>query len=396
MRGWLLSICLLFSMTSHGWQYDTDTLKVRWVWPQQQAFVGEEVAVAIELATPNWFAQAADITLPLDDAALWMQTDNFAQNARLQINQQMWTLQRWSLTLIPRRAGLYSEAQLSLVVGVATQDGSSLLHSVKLSAPSLQVIAKSGNIMVADRLSIERRLDIPEQLTKGSSFSVTYQTQGDGLLAMFLPDISPKFIGSARYKVYAGLPTLKNERERGQQRATREQRFDVVMLDEGDLTLLSQQVNWIQRQDRVTQYIALPELVIVPLEQSPISHADVSHRAIWVALLLVSLAMSGLAMLAPNVMTPLDRQRYTLRKAILQAVQQGDWQTVAASLYRLRDCYRFWRTMTMTELLSQCCESSDAQRIEEMVTAAYSGGHLYQDAADVQRFKRLFKRLKNF
>ena len=384
-------LCVLASALCQAWDYDTPSLKVRWVWPQQEAMLSEQREVYIELATPNWFTEAARFDLPLDDKVLWLQPQSFAINTNINIDNTRWQLQRWPLMLLMRKLGIYEGAQLTLDVEVANGD-QSIQHKVVLTSPKLQIVAPIEDTFLADRLSIERRLEMPAELSVGDTVSITYDLQAEGLLAMFLPTLQPEFSGTASYTIYAGLPSINNVQHRGQMQSSRTQRFDIVITKLGDLRLLAQNVAWLSRQDRQQQVISLEAKDIINSVNTQSEISELPSSLVWGFNLVVLLAMAGIGAIATNLITPQHQYRYTLRQEILAALALGDWQTVSTRLYRLRDSYRNLRDFRMSDVLNSSCVEDDAKRIDCILAAAFAAKPLLRDDQDERRFKQLFLR----
>jgi hypothetical protein len=383
---WIWLLCLFVSPV-YAWDWQAEFIKVRWQVAQQNIVLGEEVALDLEIATPNWFTEAAVIELPSDGQALWLQPQTFAQNSRERIDNASWSLQRWSLVLLPRESGYYQAKDLRVAIGVADSNGKTVSYDIALPAPMFNVVNVPIDVSVIARdLSVQRTISDLDTLVAGDSFEISYSIEAEGTLAMFLPSIEPAFEGSAQIKLYPGLPNLKDERVRGIRKASRQQVFSVVVEKSGSIEISTSTIKWLTSGSHQVNVLTLPRQMVFAdsLTNAELTDNALSDYLIWMALISIGLLMEFVGMLATRSITPLSAKRFARNKQMLLAASEGNWSQVASDIYALRDSYTHWRGVRMADLLLAQCNAQVAERISAILSAAYSANHLLRDESDTQ------------
>lgn len=383
-----------------AWQIDSDDFKARLVVSQSRAYLGEEVSLSLELATPQWFTQAADIHLPGQSDVMWLQRQVFADNSREQIDGKMWTVQRWPLAVFPRRVGQLLLLPVVIKVGVADSLGRSQTKKVSLGGLSLMGIPLDGFSLVAN----DYRVDVsvagqpitpgrPLTLAPGEAIELAYHSQAENTLAMFLPNIVPTLQTPDHVTLYPQLAELKNDNERGRRTAHRIDRYTLVAQKTVSLYATVEPVSWFDKQGGKRDRIAIAAVGLAPEHSNPMASQRDLPYLIWLALALVIAAVYVVAGDAKRAMTPLHRQRYTCQQACLRAARQGDWQVFSSQLYALYDSYPAYRGQPIRVTIAQRCDADTVQRLNEMLDTAYAGAVTLVDGNDQQHLKHFFNRL---
>ena len=389
----LLLLCVL-AWPALAWQVDDPDLKARLVMEQQQAYLGGEVAVSLELATPRWFTRAARLTLPTQSDALWLQRQVFADSSQARIDGKMWTLQRWPLAVFPRRAGGISLQPIRVDVGVAGADGQSQLRQFSLSGLNLLGVPTGGAALVARdyRVAVfvaqQARLNNQPLLLKaGQSLKVSYHSQAENSLAMLLPEITPSNTDAEAVSIYRELPILQNLSERGQRLAYREDHFTVVAKRDVALHLTVAGIDWLDARDGSRQRLEIPEIGVETTAAAPVYIRQPLLE--WLALALMALLLLGVGALAYSASSPLQRYRKVQQRALLEAVRIGDWGGFGKHLYTLYDSYPELRLRPLGSVLD-ALPPAPGDRIKQLLRASFSGESALLDDTDEATLHTLF------
>ncbi|MEY3018548.1 MAG: hypothetical protein RL336_1683 [Pseudomonadota bacterium] len=394
MNRLMLLLCVL-AWPALAWQVDEADLKARLVMQQQQAYLGEEVAVSLELATPRWFTRAARLTLPTQGDALWLQRQVFADSTRERIDGQMWTLQRWPLAVFPRRAGGISLQPIRVDVGVADADGQSQLRAFTLGGLDVLGVPTGGAALVASDYRVAvfvaqqawlNRQALP--LKAGQSLKVSYHSQAENSLAMLLPEMSPSSADAEAVAIYRELPTLQNITERGQRIAYREDHFTVVAKRDVALHLTVPDIDWLNSRDGSRQRLSVPDIgtaadvTAVQYVRQPLLE--------WLALAVVVMLLTAIGVLTYTASSPLQRFRKEQQRALCAAVRIGDWGAFGKHLYTLYDSYPEHRTASLATALD-ALPAAMGDRLKILLRAAFSGESALLDDTDEATLYQLFK-----
>lgn len=389
---WLL---LGLAWPAFAWQVDEADFKARLVLAQPKGYLGQEIGLSLDIATPHWFKRAARLTLPSQPDILWLQRQVFADNRRERINGEMWTVQRWSLSVFPRQAGQLALSPVSLSVGVADEQGDAQIKQVTLSGLNLLGVPLSDMALAASQyrvaVSVNDQQDITSErvLEKGQSLKITYRSEAELSLAMLLPDITPALVNDD-VSLYTELPLLENISERGQRRAIREDRFTVVANKKTTLFIAGQDIAWLDVTTGQRRQMQIPAI-----GQAASNPPVFTTRSTVIGLGVVTATMIivGVIFVARRVRSPNYRQRKALQGHCLAAAEQGDWQALASSLYALINTYPDYRRQAIRVTLQQCCSPGDAARLIALLGVAYSGQSAFVDVDDAVKLKHLFKGL---
>lgn len=400
MIRWLCCWVLLLANPVLAWQVDEADVKARLVISQERAYLSEEVSVSLELATPQWFTRAAHISLPTQADAMWLQRQVFADNSRERIDGSMWTVQRWPLSVYPRSSGKLLLMPLVVEVGVADSEGRSVLkrfslggfHVLGVPLPDVELVASQYQISV-DHSGVEPNAEGDIELAAGDSLQITYTSQAEHTLAMFLPQISPSLSADAGVAVYAELPTLRDENERGRRNARREDRYTLLAQRPLSLYLPGLQVAWLDKNTQQRRTAELPAVGINPASHNVVVRDSDRPWLVWLVLVLMLAALYIVASDAQRAMTPLHRLRATHRDACLAAAKQGDWALLAQHIYALHDSYADYRQQSIRVTIEQLCDESAQRRLTCLLDAAYSGASALVDVDDHHLLRHFFKRL---
>ena len=394
-------LCLLWLLAAPAmaWQIDEAEFKARLIVTQQRAQLGEEVAVNLELATPNWFTQAANIQLPSQQALLWLQRQVFADNFRQRIDGKMWTVQRWPLAIFPRQTGQLTLSPVVVSLAVANEHGKSIEKTVTLEGSSLLGIAIPDIELVASdyRVQVLVNGEIYREgnemiLAAGESLQLAYRSEAENSLAMFLPKLVPQFSHSGSVAIYENLPELVDESERGRRTARRTDNFTVLATQQVSIHAPAQQIIWWDKLSDQQQLLIVPALG--PLgDMISGGKSWIPSSWVWFALLAIVMVLYWLGHVANRAITPLHQKRYQFQQACIHAVQQGDWSTFASNFYALYDSYQHYRGVPLRTAVEQQCDADSSQRLAIVLNAAYLGEDTFVDSRDPIRLHRIFKQL---
>jgi hypothetical protein len=393
-------LAVLCSFHASAWQVENDHFKARLVLGQPRAYLGEEVALSLELATPQWFTRAATIRLPSQPDVMWLQRQVFADNRRQNIDGRMWTVQRWPIAVFPRRAGNLLLLPVVVEVGVADSLGRDQPQRVSLGGLSLLGVAPTGFSLVANdyrvQVSVADQPLRPEQpltLAAGETVELAYHSQAEDSLAMFLPDIVPSILPLDGIAVYPQLPTLLDDNERGRRTAKRTDRYILVAQQPVSVFSHVDPIDWFDKQRGEKSRLVIPAIGIAETEPTSMVNDRDRPLVVWLMLMLIIVAVYIVAERAPRAMTPQHKRRYVLQQACLRAARQGDWQVLATQLYALHDSYPASRGQPIRTTLAKLCHNDSLLRLNTLLDTAYAGAVTSVDTRDEAHLNTLFKAL---
>ncbi len=391
---------ILLAHPALAWQVDEVDFKARLVLSQSRAYTSEEVSVSLELATPQWFTRAARIELPTQSDVLWLQRQVFADNSRKRIDGAMWTVQRWPLSVYPRSSGKLLLLPVAVEVGVADSEGRNVLkrfslggfHVLGVPLPGVDLVASQYQMSV-ELNGVEPNDDGGIALDAGDSLQIMYTSQADNTLAMFLPQIAPRLEEESGVAVYAELPVLRDDNERGRRSAWREDRFTLLAQRPLSLYLPSLQVEWLDKNTQQQRTAKLPAIGLDPASHDAAVREGDRPWLIWLVLVVMLAALYTAGNYVRRAMTPLHRYRAAQREACLAAAKLGDWAALAQHLYALNDSYTDYRQQALRVTIQQLSDETAKHRLNFLLDAAYSGASALVDGDDRHVLRHFFKHL---
>ena len=244
-----------------------DQLRLRiWLEPLGSVVVGEEVQVAIEVATRRWFAGGTRIRLPEVDGLIILRRDQFATNQSRREGEVTWVVQQWHLELYPQRAGNFTLPALSLELAVNDATAGVVRGSVETEALSFAAripaaLSELEYWVATPHLSVSDHLDRElTALKPGDAFTREVQLQATHVTAMMLPEVLAP--ASPGLSAYADLPELEDRSNRGAATAIRRQRITYVVEKVGHYQLPEQVFYWWDTGEQLLREAVLPALTI--------------------------------------------------------------------------------------------------------------------------------------
>lgn len=378
---------------------DRGELSVKLSLSPQRISVGQQATLTIEIATNRWFGGGTTIKTPLSDDLLLIQRQRFAVNSTERRAGQTWVLQRWSLSLFPRRAGAITVPPIALSFAVnAERDGLVVgaLNTAALpfSAYLPESLPADSDWLASPVASINLMSDQTlSNLVIGDAFTLTYTLQAEDLMAMMLPEISlPAIPGLA---IYPAIAQLKDDSNRGANSASRSSEFAFVVEAAGQYTIPAQSILWWNTDQQQLQVLATEAQVFTVAAHPPAARVGVTamwlqpwHR--YTAVLSVLLLIVLLVRRAQNDNRVLKhRPVKALQRQFAEAIAARQWHNAVAVMYRwveLREEGSLPDLLSEIQLRGSPQQPPDdlAEQLERLFTQAYSRENTDQISRDDQ------------
>ena len=247
--------CTLYAQANEPPSSIVDDLQLKvWIDPEQGAVVSQQINLYIELATRHWFTGGTRIgAFEIDDVVV-LRREKFAVNSTRIQDQQTWTVQLWSITLYPQRAGDYVIPQVELEISVADENGELSKRwlttepiTFSASTPDLvrAELASSGESswVASTRLEVKESYDkVSTDLKVGDAIRRTIELKSENIAAMMLPVL--QFDSTVGLAIYQDPAKIEDKVNRGVYLASRTEVVTYVVEKAGFYTLPRLEVFW--------------------------------------------------------------------------------------------------------------------------------------------------------
>jgi hypothetical protein len=265
--------CMLNAQANQPAPSSNDDLQLKvWIDPDAGAVVSQQINLYIELATRHWFTGGTRIgAFEIDDAVV-LRREKFAVNSTRIQDQQTWTVQLWTLTLYPQRAGDYVIPQIKLDIPVADENGEPsqrwlstepIMFSSVTPGP---VQAELGSSSEASWVA-STRLEVKESYNKASSelevgdaIRRIIEFKSENIAAMMLPVL--QFDSTPGLAIYQDPAKIEDKVNRGVYLASRTQVVTYVVEKAGYYTLPRLDVFWWDLTSQSLQREILAERIV--------------------------------------------------------------------------------------------------------------------------------------
>lgn len=222
---------------------------------------GQKLTLTLKIATDRWFSGGTRISLPEVPGLVILQTEQFASNASERRGESNWVIQRWNLDIYPQRPGNFSIPPVKARLQVNTADGD--VEGV-LSSPGVQftvtlppALEGVGQWVAAPAFTVDQQFDRSlEGLQIGDAFERLVTFEASDIMAMMLPSLPTE--DSPGLAAYPAPPVLENSNNRGQVRASREERISYVVEAEGRYLLRALDFHWWDTSRGELRLVSLP------------------------------------------------------------------------------------------------------------------------------------------
>lgn len=295
---------------------DKVQLKV-WIDPEDDPIVSQQINLYIELARLHWLTGGTRIgAVEIDDAVV-LRREKFAVNSTRIQNQQTWTVQLWTLTIYPQRAGKYVIPEIELEISVADKNGEPskrlittepIMFSAVTPNQVLDELGSGGELswVASTRLEVKESYDkASTELKIGDSVKRTIEFKSENVAAMMLPVL--RFDSTPGLAIYQDPSKIEDKVNRGSYLASRTEVVTYVVEKAGYYTLPELEVFWWDLTSQSLARETFGERVIstkgatasavveeAVRELASKQAIDIDIRKIWVLLAAVFFASIGL------------------------------------------------------------------------------------------------------
>ncbi|MFT5571584.1 MAG: hypothetical protein ACI9FR_000503 [Cryomorphaceae bacterium] len=287
-----------------------------WLEGSDEIVVSQQVKLVIEVSTPRWFTGGTRIgPLEIQDVVI-LRREKFATNSTRRIGRQTWSVQQWSLSLYPQRAGDFSVPSIDLELSIANEEGESLRGV--LATQAVQFVTNTPN-QVAQLISqfelddsqwlATNKFDLQESysgategLEVGSAVTRVVTVKSENVAAMMLP--AAQFSASEGLAIYPSAPKVVDKVNRGVYLSERIDSVSYVLEQAGSYTLPALEYYWWDLSAQSLRKAVLPEKTISTLlpaetvvqqdkkssmQEEPVVSSDQLLRSVIVGVLIICL-----------------------------------------------------------------------------------------------------------
>ncbi len=280
-----------------------------WIQPASGGVIGQQLELNIEVATDSWFSGGSHVgRFELDDAIV-LRRNKFAVNSSRRESGTTWSVQLWTITIYPQRAGRFSLPPIELSVSIANPDAptsaiSGVLQTKQMEFLSLlpdEIRTSSVTQWIASTyFSVSDEFDKPLNsdadtpvLRVGDAIRRTITLRAENVAAMMLPAIN--ISSTPGLAAYMRPARLEDRVNRGTYIALRREVVSYVAEEAGSYTLPAIAFHWWNTRTSDFEQIHLPaQPLLVGMAGSP---NDSSRQSFWSSHMLLWLAAIGMTTL---------------------------------------------------------------------------------------------------
>lgn len=298
----------------------------------------------IEVATDLTFAAGSRVQrLEMPDTIV-LRRDKFAVNSTRYEDGRQWTVQLWTVTLYPQRAGPLFVPVQQLNVSITLQDGqqiSGLLDIDSLEADvrrPTQINHDAENWLASPSVQLTQTFDRAlTELKKGDVVQRTITLAAEDVAAMMLPSIV--IDAQPGLAIYQKPSRLDDRVNRGTYSARRVEVIAYVIEEAGEFVLPEVSLTWWDIQSQQLNVARLDAFVMTAQSIVPEVEPAVGRMS-WIALL--ALLVSCIVAVAVFYRCRLQRHaqanaKKTLYQDLKKAHQSGDTALALTLFYRCLD-----------------------------------------------------------
>lgn len=354
---------------------------------KKSSAIYQPVILTIDIATPRWFTDGTVIETISIPNLIAQQRNLQATNYSVMKSEQTWSHQRWEIPLYPQQPGQYTVPSIGIkiTVSVATEKNvqgvlftsphhfSAQRPTAKMTNPEEWVIASNATLTQTwDALRSERTVknkSIKPSFTVGDAITRTTSLHASDSLAMLLPTVIPATHNKAIQR-YTDPIQLKDNNNRGQHTAIREESETYILQDGGDITLPSIRIPF---WNTTTQR---SEVLILEGKTLHVKHTLMSWLKAYWPVMFYLLLISALTFLFINKL----KHYYQFHPfpdwmLFIQSIQRGSWPEIRLYLYR-----RLFKKTGLLELEKYPMNNKEGSGTENEVvqTSAITKRHLWR------------------
>ncbi len=211
----------------------------------------EQVLLQVDVSTNRWFTSGTQIKGIDIPNVLVKQRNTFAVNYSEQESGQIWSHQRWEITLYPQASGDFIVPQGTVITQIADNNGHK--KPVTLTTPTIAFhvalpsadLASSKDWFAASDVRVEQNWSINEddELKVGGSVVRTIKIEANDSLSVLLPNVMPEQV-SPQWKLYPNTPELVDTQNRSGYVSTRTDSQTYVLQNGGKVTWPEYRLWW--------------------------------------------------------------------------------------------------------------------------------------------------------
>lgn len=262
----LILLCLPVIVSANDKQtlLAEDRLRIRaYVEPEQRYYVGQQVRFFVEILTDSWFTTAPRYPEVRVPGAVAIDPERFSTNLTIREGARTFTGQRHGYLIYPQREGTLTIPSVSVTFAVSIDAKPS--QSITLATKQVTIRAVMppgvenalGLITAANVVVKESYQPRATELQVGDSITRIVTVSADDIQALVLPPI--EFVDIEGLATYPGEPTLRNQTNRGQYRATRTDAVTYMVEQAGEYVLPPIELIWFDPASRRVRKPGLPE-----------------------------------------------------------------------------------------------------------------------------------------
>jgi hypothetical protein len=380
-----------------------------WVEPRDSIVVRQHVTLLIEVSTDTWFSDGTRIgRLELDDAII-LRREKFAVNSTNVVQGKTYTIQRWSISIYPQRAGRFDVPSLPLNLSIASEDGGAIVGEIMTPPSSFEVELPEALEGIdhwistpAFRIEESYNRDLAD-LKPGDAVQRQVTFVAEDIAAMMLPELTvPEQDGLG---VYQKPPQIKDDNNRGVYRARRTEAITYVIERPGSYRLPEQVFYWWDLDSQSLQQVTLPEQVldatggvaidpgeaVAAPDEAPKQRIRMALAAVVGLLLLAALIgylwqrrRRPVTVETPRKRAPIPSEAH-LQQQLKAALEQRDWTRVVQTLYAWLDHYGGADYEGSIRPLLQRLQKPEAQQaLDQLMLGAFYSADC--DHSDIEAF----------
>lgn len=383
----------------------TGKLQIKsWIESAQSIVVNQQINLAIEIATDQWFSGGTRIgRLEIDDAVV-LRREQFAVNSTRREQGATWSVQLWNITIYPQREGVFEIPAMRLSLSVAGEDGKPVIGelytkpigftaTVPEALAALSPADARGTTWVASpSFSVEENYSQSharelQNLQAGDAVRRNIAFKAENVAAMMLPAFTVR--EQEGLAIYRRPPRLNDNINRGVYQAQRSETITYVIEKSGDYIVPERTYYWWDLTSQTLKTVTLPEQRISTTSATTSGRTQHGKQRTPRELGLLA-AKIGLPLLFVGILFLLWRRRlqatktiseipgeHALRKKMLQACQRGDTQQAVTLLYQWLDHYQYQR---FDGSIRNLLQDMDQQQLQAMFESLMR--HIYANAGD--------------
>ncbi len=230
--------------------------------PVDNIIAMQQLELQIEVATDRWFSGGTRIGHFEISDAIVLQREKFAVNSTRVEGGVTWTIQTWSVTIFPQRAGHFRIPAIPLTITVSDEDlqqitGQLSTEPMDFSAIVPEPLQGKPNWVASPVFSVKESFDRKlENFKPGDALIRTVKFSAEDTPAMMLPTLTSLELEGM--SVYSKPPVLSDKANRGDYLSERTEVLTYVFEKPGDYQLPEEVFYWWNLQKQALQEIVLP------------------------------------------------------------------------------------------------------------------------------------------